>query len=166
MPSSGSRTRSCQPMSGRGEEVDLRSRRATNGNLEPSRRERNRQRFAALSGVVVHGEMNAGPLLETAKHVEQVFRLRIAPRPKHADQALGLCAGSGAEFFESNCRLDVVAKDGLAGFHVTAQHTVDAFAQQSFGEGGISCNMVLHELFEIPCPVPVFLAPQARLPCL
>jgi hypothetical protein len=48
--------------------------------------------------------------------------------------ALGRRARRGAELLEADRGIEVVAQDRLAGFQVAAQHRVDAFAQQRFGE--------------------------------
>ena len=45
--------------------------------------------------------MQAGLLLQIADDGEEIFRLRIAARAEHADQALGRRAGRLGELFPS-----------------------------------------------------------------
>jgi hypothetical protein len=45
--------------------------------------------------------MQAGLLLQIADDGEKIFRLRIAARAEHADQALGRRAGRFGELFPS-----------------------------------------------------------------
>ena len=48
-----------------------------------------------------HAQMQAGFLLQVADDGEEIFRLRIAARAEHADQALGRRAGRFGELFPS-----------------------------------------------------------------
>src|SRR6266568_6809070 len=49
-----------------------------------------------------HAQMQTGLLLQIADDGEEVFRLRIAARAEHADQALGGRAGRLGELFEAD----------------------------------------------------------------
>src|SRR5271169_2045005 len=88
----------------------------------------------ASAGLPRDAQPHIRPLLQIADDAEQIFGLRIAARAERADQALGRRAGRRAEFFEADGGLDVIAQDGLSGVESAAEHGVDAFAQQGFGE--------------------------------
>src|SRR6266852_343553 len=90
-------------------------------------------------------------LLQVADHAEQVLRLRIAARTKHADQTFRRCAGCGSEPLESDRRLDVIAENRLSGFHVAGEHRIDALAQQRLRELGVVLNVPLDQFPKTLC---------------
>ena len=65
--------------------------------------------------------MQSGLLLQIADDGEQIFRLRIAARAEHADQAVGPRAGRLGDLFSANPRYalseqpDAAAREGAAG---------------------------------------------------
>lgn len=61
-----------------------------------------------------HPQLHTGLLLQAPNNAEQVARLRVAARPEHVDQALGLRARRLAQFLEADRRLDVVAQRSTA----------------------------------------------------
>jgi hypothetical protein len=97
-------------------------------------------------------QAHARALLQVANHAEQILGLRIAARAEHADKALGRRAGRRAEFFKTDRRLDVVAQDDLAGFNVTGEHRIDAFAQKGFGEFLVTLDVVLDQTLFTQAP--------------
>ncbi len=92
--------------------------------------------------------MQAGLLLQIADDGEEIFRLRIAARAEHADQALGGRAGRLGELFEADGRLDGVAQQRLSGLDIAAQHGVDALAQQRLREFRVGLDVMLHKVLE------------------
>jgi hypothetical protein len=52
------------------------------------------------------------------------------------------------ELFKADRRLDVVAQDYLAGFHVARKHRVDAVAQKRLGEFRVALDVVLNQFLE------------------
>src|SRR5206468_2252261 len=57
--------------------------------------------------------------------------------------------GRRPELLESEGGLNVIAQDRLAAIDITAQHRIDTFAQQRFGEFLVGLGLALHELLEV-----------------
>jgi 5-methyltetrahydropteroyltriglutamate--homocysteine methyltransferase len=90
-------------------------------------------------------------LLQIADHAEEVLCLRIAARPKHADQAFGRRAGRFAELLETDSRLDVITQDRLARLHIAAQHGIDALAQKRLGKFLVALDLALDQFLKALC---------------
>jgi hypothetical protein len=69
-------------------------------------------------------KLDTGVFLKVAENLKQVVGVRVALWPKHADQAFRRSTDTLVERRKTNRRLDLVAKDGLAGFHVTGEHAI------------------------------------------
>jgi hypothetical protein len=108
-----------------------------------------RKREPSAVALSRHTQMQAGLLLQVADDGEEIFRLRIAARAEHADQALGRRAGRLGELFEADGRLDGVAQQRLSGLDIAAQHGVDAFAQKRLGEFLVGLDVMLHQVVEL-----------------
>ena len=91
---------------------------------------------------------NACPLLQIANHAEEIFSLGVAPRAKHADQAFGRRACRCTELLETDGRLDVIAQDRLAGFHIAAEHRINALAQKRLSKYLVVLDVLLHKISE------------------
>ena len=89
-----------------------------------------RRRNGDLAAGRTDFEPHAFLLLEIGHDIEQVTGLRIAFRTKHAHQALRRSIHDRAKLFEPDRRVDVIAQNGLAGFHVAGKKSLDAFAKK------------------------------------
>src|SRR6266568_5359097 len=96
-------------------------------------------------------EVQARAFLKISDHAEEIFGLRIAPRPEHANEALGRRSGRFAKLLKADGRLDVVAQDRLAGLHIAGQHGVDAFAQERLGESRVRSDLASDQFLEAFC---------------
>src|SRR6266700_4367837 len=122
---------------------------------------------AAMASTLCHAKMHARTLLQITDHAEQIFGLRVAARPKHADQAFRRCAGRGPELLEADRCLDVVAQDRLAGIHVARKQGVDALAQERLRKFYVTLDVVLHQFLEALRPCHFRLRQRkVRLSCL
>src|ERR1700683_4702030 len=88
-------------------------------------------------------QFEARLLLQVADYAEEIACLRIATRPKHANETFRWRASRGADLLETNRCLDVIAQDRLAGVDIAGEHGVDAFAQQRVGERRIARDPLL-----------------------
>src|SRR5271169_3257384 len=79
-------------------------------------------------------------LLQVADHAEEIARLRITARAKHADQALRRGIRRLAELFEADCRIDGVAQDRLAGVEIAGQRCIDPLTQKRTPKRGSSAT--------------------------
>ena len=55
------------------------------------------------------------------------------------------------EVLKSNCRVDVVAQNGFAGFKIAIDNTFDSFTQKRFPEIGVALRPRPNGLFEVVC---------------
>ena len=94
-------------------------------------------------------EADALVLLDVADDLAQVAGVGVARRSEHAHEALGRLAGEGAELFESDRGVDVIAKQDLAGVGVAGKQGFDAFGQQALPKGRVALSASLHGFFEV-----------------
>ncbi len=104
--------------------------------------------FLVLSGNV---KLHASLLLQVADHAEEISCLRVTARAEHADKTLGRRIGRLGKLLEADCRLDVVAHDGLAGFKIAAEHCIDPFAQKGLSKYPVALDVAFDQIPEAFC---------------
>lgn len=84
--------------------------------------------------------------------------MRIAAFAKHAHKAFGRFMRSFAELLKTDRRVDVIAKDSLAGLDIARKKAIHGLADKALAELGIPLHPCLKRFFEISCqrrsPVP------------
>ena len=59
--------------------------------------------------------------------------------------------GRLGKLLEADCRLDVVAHDGLAGFKIAAEHCIDPFAQKGLSKYPVALDVAFDQIPEAFC---------------
>jgi hypothetical protein len=105
------------------------------------------RRSAALQGKL---HMEASGLLQTCYYLEEITRLGISFRAKHAHEALCGFGGKTAQLFKAYRGVNVITQNGFAGLELSGEKTFNAFAQKLVPKSWIASDAGLNGLFEIP----------------
>src|SRR2546422_7316256 len=84
-----------------------------------------------------------------ANDFEQVARVWVAARPQHAHEALRRTLRAATQFFETDCRVDVIAQDRLSGVEVAGEEALDTFPQELLAVLSIPHDTCLHRFLEL-----------------
>lgn len=90
-------------------------------------------------------------MLQVGDDLKQIARLRIAARAEHAHQAFRGAVGCIAQFSKADGGVDEIAKNDLAGFHVTGKKVFNALAEKRFAEARIAFDAGADGFLEIAC---------------
>lgn len=96
-------------------------------------------------------EPNAFRLLQIRHDLEKIARLRIASRPEHPHQTFCRTMSDVAQFRESDCCIDEIAKNDLSGFHIAGEKVLDPFAKKRFAKARVALNARPDRFFEVSC---------------
>jgi hypothetical protein len=88
-------------------------------------------------------------LLQVRNNLKQIPGLGVAAGAEHSHQAFRRATGHVAELRESNRSVYEVAKDDLAGFHVTGKKVFDSLPEKRFAKARIAFCAGADGVFEI-----------------
>ena len=92
-----------------------------------------------------YAQSNLGVLLNRADNPEEILCVRVSLRGEHAVQALVRLPDFSRKLFETDRRVDEVAKHRLAGCRIAGKTGIDGLAEQGFAKLRIAlypCNKV------------------------
>src|SRR2546423_15206309 len=90
-------------------------------------------------------------MLQIGNNLKQIARLRVSTRTKHPHQAFRGAMRNVAQFGKSNRCIDEIAKNDLAGFHVTREKVFNSFAEKRLAKPRIALYARPYRFLEITC---------------